>query len=37
LFQLRPGEEEPLSLRLLGEKMVPPIVFDLHRRLTRRS
>jgi hypothetical protein len=37
LFRLRPGEEEPLSLRLLGEKMVPPIVFDLHRRLTRRN
>jgi hypothetical protein len=37
LFQLRPGEEQPLSLRLIGEKFLPPIVFDLHRRLTRRS
>jgi hypothetical protein len=37
LFRLRPGEQEPLSLRLLGEKVVPPFVFDLHRRITRRS
>jgi hypothetical protein len=37
LFKLRPGEEAPLSLRSIGEKLVPPIVFDVHRRLTRRD
>lgn len=37
LFRLRPDEREPLSLRLLGQKLLPPIVFDVHRWITRRD
>jgi len=37
LFRMRPGEREPLSFRLLGEKLLPPVVFDLHRFVTRRN
>jgi hypothetical protein len=37
VFKLRPGEKEPLSLRLIGQKIVPPFIFDLHRMITRRN
>ena len=37
LFRMRPGEREPLSLRLVGEKLLPPVVFDIHRFVTRRN
>ncbi len=37
LFRMRPGEREPLSLRLVGEKVLPPVFFDIHRFITRRN